>query len=71
MTPLGLPDFMTVNEVGTLLRTSKKAIYSMVERGSLPGVTRVGRRVLIRRDELLDFLDHNSAPSPKENRRWA
>ena len=41
----------------------------MIERGSLPGVTRVGRRVLVRSADLLDFIDHNSAPSPQETRR--
>ena len=32
-------------------------------------VTRIGRRVLVRTRELLDFLDQNSTPSPRENRR--
>jgi excisionase family DNA binding protein len=61
--------FFTVPEVGDLLRTTPKAIYTMVERGQLPGVTRIGKRVLVRRDLLLDFLAHKSAPSPEENRR--
>ena len=60
---------MTSDEVASLLRTTRKAVYTMIERGLLPGVTRIGRRVLIRRRELLDFLDQNSSPSPRENRR--
>lgn len=64
-----LPLLLTVSETASLLRTSQKAIYTMIERGSLPGVTRVGRRVLVRSADLLDFLDHNSAPSPQETRR--
>ena len=63
------PLFMTPDEVAALLRTTRKAVYTMIERGLLPGVTRIGRRVLIRRRELLDFLDQNSSPSPRENRR--
>ena len=63
------PLLLTPGEAGELLRTSRKAVYSMVERGQLPGVTRVGRRVLIHSRELLDWLDHNRAPSPQENRR--
>src|SRR4029450_174372 len=59
-----LPLLLTVSETGELLRTSRKAIYSMVERGQLPGIVRVGRRVLIRSRDLLDFLDYNSTPSP-------
>jgi len=35
----------------------------------LPGVVRIGRRVLLRRAALLHFLDHNSTPSPQEARR--
>jgi excisionase family DNA binding protein len=60
-----VPFLLTVDETAALLRTSRKAIYSMVERGQLPGVTRVGRRVLFRSRDLLDFLDHNSTPSPR------
>ena len=63
------PMLMTVDEVSIVLRTSQKAIYSMIERGQLPGVCRIGRRVLIKRVALLDFLDHTSTPSPKEHRR--
>ena len=60
---------LTVSDVAALLRTSQKAVYAMVERGQLPGVNRIGRRVLIRRDHLLEWLDHNCTPSPQENRR--
>src|SRR5215467_1790816 len=60
------PWLLTVEEVATLLRTSRKAIYAMAERGLLPGVTRVGRRILVRRDDLLHWLRQKSAPSPKE-----
>lgn len=65
----GIAVFLTVEEAAELLRTTRKAIYAMVERGFLPGVTRIGRRVLIRRDDLLHWLGQNSAPSPKEYRR--
>lgn len=59
------PLLLTVEEVAVTLRTTRKAIYGMVERGFLPGVTRVGRRVLIRSDDLLDWLRQKSAPSLK------
>jgi excisionase family DNA binding protein len=60
------PVLLTADEAADLLRTSRKGVYAMIERGFLPGVTRLGRRVLIRRDDLLDWLRHKSAPSPKE-----
>ena len=58
-----LPLLLTVSETATLLRTSRKAIYAMIERALLPGVVRIGRRVLVRRDDLLQWLSQKSAPS--------
>jgi excisionase family DNA binding protein len=60
-----LPLLLTADETGQLLRTSRSAIYAMIERGQLPGVTRIGRRVLIRSDLLMGWIDHNRAPSPR------
>ena len=57
------PDLLLVHEVATFLRTSPKAIYSMIERGLLPGVVRIGRRVLVREDDLLQWLRQKSMPS--------
>ena len=61
-----LAGLLTVAETATVLRTSRKAIYAMVERGALPGVTRIGRRVLIRADELASWLDQKRVPSLEE-----
>ena len=60
------PVLLTVAETAALLRTSRKAVYAMVERGQLPGVIRIGRRLLVRREALVDWLDQKDAPSPKE-----
>lgn len=60
------PLLMTADETAELLRKSRKAVYLMVSRGQLPGVTRIGRRLLLRRDDLLAWLDESRAPSPKE-----
>jgi excisionase family DNA binding protein len=54
---------MTPGEVALVLRTSRKAIYAMIERGQLPGVIRIGRRVLIREAKLVEWLRQKSAPS--------
>ena len=61
-----LPLLATVDETAALLRTTRKAIYAMIERGQLPGVIRIRRRVLIRTSSLLHWLDQKRAPSPKE-----
>ena len=59
-----LPVLLTVDEAATLLRTTRRAIYAMAERQQLPGVIRIRRRVLLRADDLLNWLDQKRAPSP-------
>ena len=61
-----LPRLLSVDEAADLLRTSRRAIYAMVERRQLPGVIRIRRRVLLRADDLLHWLDQKRAPSLKE-----
>jgi excisionase family DNA binding protein len=58
-----VPALLTPDEVAASLRTSRKAIYAMIERGRLPGIVRIGRRVLVRQDALLDWLRQKSTPS--------
>ena len=60
-----LPYLLRAPEVATLLRTTTRAIYAMTERGQLPGAVRVGRRLLFRRDDLLELL-RKSCPSPED-----
>ena len=61
-----LPVLLSVDEAADLLRTTRRAIYAMIERRQLPGVIRVRRRVLLGADDLLDWLDQKRAPSPEE-----
>ena len=61
-----LPVLLTVDDAADLLRTTRRAIYAMIERRQLPGVIRIRRRVLLRADDLLHWLDQKRAPSPKE-----
>jgi excisionase family DNA binding protein len=51
-----LPHLLTTDEVAQLLRTSRKVVYEMIRLGQLPGVIRMGRKVLVRRDRLLEFI---------------
>jgi excisionase family DNA binding protein len=57
------PLLLTVDEAAALLRTTRRAIYAMVERQQMPGVIRIRRRVLFRADDLLHWLDQKRAPS--------
>jgi excisionase family DNA binding protein len=61
-----LPVLLTVDDAANLLRTTRRAIYAMVERRQLPGVIRIRRRLLLRADDLLHWLDQKRAPSPEE-----
>ena len=63
------PSLLTPGEVSILFRTSKKAIYAMVERGQLPGVVRIGRRVLLDEAALVDFIRQKSTPSLEGRQR--
>jgi len=61
-----LPTLLTAGETAQLLRTTRRAVYTMVDRGRIPGATRIGRRLLFRRDDLLAWLDESRASSLKE-----
>ena len=63
---VSLPVLLTVDEAAGLLRTTRRALYAMIERRQLPGVVRIRRRVLVRVDDLLHWLDQKRAPSPEE-----
>ena len=67
--PTAPPMLLTADETAAVLRTTRTAVYAMVERGQFPGVTRIGRRLLVRREALLDWLGQKHASSPKEVRR--
>lgn len=67
--PEALPVLLTVDDVAQLLRTTNRAIYAMIERRQLPGIVRIGRRVLFRSTDLLDWLNQKSAPSQRSEQR--
>jgi excisionase family DNA binding protein len=59
-----LPPILDAEDVASLLRTTRTAVYAMVERRQLPGVMRIGRRVRFRRDTLLTWLGRLEEPDP-------
>lgn len=53
---------LTVGDVADLLRTSPKAVYELINRGRVPGVVRLGRKILVRRDQLKRALAKGGLP---------
>jgi excisionase family DNA binding protein len=51
-----LPLLLKVDEVAGLLRVTKRSIYTMVDRGQIPGITKVGGRLRFRRDVIEAWL---------------
>ncbi len=45
------------------MRTTRKAIYCQIQRGELPGVIRLSRRVLVDGSALLEWLNQRRAVS--------
>ncbi len=64
-----LPMYLTPHETADLLRTTRKAIYVMIQRRQLPGITHIGRRVLLRSADVLEWLDQSRASSASETKR--
>ncbi len=61
-----LPLLLTVDEVAGLLRSTRMSIYEQTRKGRLPGATRIGRKLLFRRDRLLQFIRESCVPSIDE-----
>lgn len=51
-----LPAVLTPDDLAVLLRVRKRAVLDAIQRGELPGVRRVGRRIRADRDTVLRWL---------------
>ena len=61
-----LPLVLTVDEVMELLRTGRTATYEAIRRGEIPSI-RVGRRIRVPRDPLLQMLAVAPAVHPLQS----
>ena len=55
-------DMLTVPEVAQYLRIGKSEAYALAARGELP-VLRIGRRVIVPRDELTAWIQERLQPA--------
>lgn len=60
---------LTTDEVARLLRTTRKAVFDKIARGTLPGVRRVGRRVLVCQGDLLRSMTEGRVSSLRRSGR--
>ena len=56
-----LPGYLLVDEVAALLRTPKNTLYAWRKNGTGPPASRIGRRLLYPRDELLAWVERQSS----------
>lgn len=67
-TSVGAPEFLTIGEVASLLRTTPAALYAARHRGQKPGSlgVQVGRKIVWRRSDIDAWwnaeLDANTSP---------
>jgi excisionase family DNA binding protein len=66
--PEALPPVLTVDELAAFLRLGRKAVYAGIREGEIPAV-RVGRRVLIYRDAVLEWLRSGQGRVSRHPRR--
>ncbi len=64
-----LPPVLTVDEVAEFLRLNRKTVFASIAAGKMPG-RKVGRRIVVLRDALLQWMRSNEhALSSKMRRR--
>ena len=61
-----LPLTYTVPEAGALLGISKNTAYSLARKMELPGVRRLGRRFIVSRAELEEYLSGDRVIDPSD-----
>ena len=54
--------YLTIAEAADLMRSTPRALYNLIYKGEFPGVHRYGRRILIRRSALIDWLESSVSP---------
>lgn len=67
--PSTFADIMTVDETAKFLRLNRKTLYNAIRKGELPGVRRLGRRFLISRETVLQWLREGQGSVSRSGRK--
>jgi excisionase family DNA binding protein len=59
------PATYTVAQLAALLGVNRGTVYEAIERGQVPGVIRLGRRILIARGHVQEWLGQNAESEGK------
>ena len=63
----GLPVVLTVEEAAEFLRLNVKTLYAAIDMGAVPA-RKFGKRIVILRDALLDWMRSKARVSPRQRR---
>jgi excisionase family DNA binding protein len=64
-----LPRVLTPEELAAILRLRKRSVYEAINRGDIPGVRRIGRKIRIDRDCVLAWLTEGHGRVSRSSRR--
>ncbi len=57
------PEYLLIDEAAALLRTPRSTLYGWRHNGEGPPAARVGRKLLYKRSDLLDWVDSHFGPA--------
>lgn len=63
MTVETVPELLTVEEAGALLRIGRARAYEWAASGQMPGTMRLGRSIRVSRRALLRWIEEQTSPA--------
>jgi excisionase family DNA binding protein len=57
-----------VRELTALLGLNRKTVYGLIARGEIPGVRRLGRRIVVHRETVVRWLRNGQGSVPRSRR---
>lgn len=63
------PETTDVNGLTALLGLNRKTVYNLITLGQIPGVRRMGRRIVVHRETVLSWLRNGQGSVPRSRRK--